>query len=527
MRNWATILLISICAYSCNISGNGHENSISSISNVDTIFPKELAGNFSDQKIIKLDSTAIEMFLNTHEHFNEFRKELFNFYRNRKYAMAWFDTTGMIEQSNILFNRIVKMKDDGLRLDIPYYDEYIKNISVADDTDRVLAELMQTSQYLHFARKLVSGIPEEISTTLEWYIPRKKIDYSKFLQNTLEGDTTAVNAYLFPQYDLLKLQLARFHQIENDGGWDSIKMSKRYLKYGDTGRVITAIKNRLLKTGEFTTTDSSTIFDAELEMSVRKFQQSHGLKPDGIVNKTTLSEMNISVVDRIQQIIINMERCRWLANETQQAYIMVNIPQFKLYVFEKDSLVFDCKVVVGKETNRTAIFKGNMKYVVFSPYWNVPPNILKKEVLPAIRKNNNYLSINNMEWFNNGVRQLPGPWNALGGVKFLFPNGYDIYLHDTPSKSLFNESTRTFSHGCIRISEPKRLAMYLLADQQQWTSESIDSAMSSRIEKFVPLKKPVPVYVVYFTAFVDSDGVLNFSKDVYGRDEKLKRMILN
>jgi murein L,D-transpeptidase YcbB/YkuD len=258
-----------------------------------------------------------------------------------------------------------------------------------------------------------------------------------------------------------------------------------------------------------------------------QFQRSHGLKADGIVNKVTLLEMNVSIKDRIQQIMLNMERCRWLTAPNKSTYLLINIPRFKLYVYDNDGFAFSCNAVVGKETNRTAIFKGEMKYVVFSPYWNVPPNIMRKEVLPAIKKNSHYLSENNMEWHDNIIRQLPGPWNALGGVKFVFPNGYDIYLHDTPSKSLFNESTRTFSHGCIRISEPKKLAMFLLADQEQWTSEAIDSAMNSRIEKFVPLRKPVPVYVVYFTAFVDTDGVLNFSKDVYGRDVQLKKMILN
>jgi murein L,D-transpeptidase YcbB/YkuD len=225
--------------------------------------------------------------------------------------------------------------------------------------------------------------------------------------------------------------------------------------------------------------------------------------------------------------MINMERCRWLPNQTQQSYLLVNIPQFQLYVYDKDSLAFSCKVVVGKETNRTAIFKGDMKQVIFSPYWNVPPTIFRKEVMPAIKKNSNYLEENHMEWSGNSIRQLPGPWNALGGVKFVFPNGYDIYLHDTPSKSLFNQPSRTFSHGCIRISEPKKLAMFLLRDQPQWTSEAIDSAMASGIEKFVTLRKPVPVYVVYFTAFVDADGRLNFRKDVYSRDVQLKKMILN
>jgi murein L,D-transpeptidase YcbB/YkuD len=441
--------------------------------------------------------------------------------------MAWFDSTGMIEQAGLLYNRIVNMKEDGLPLDIPYMDEYVVLMSSADESNKVFTELMQTAQYLHFAQKLISGISEVDSKSLEWNIPRKKIDHAKLLQQLMEGDTSSEVRQFFPQYHLLKMKLAEYHQIENDGGWDSIPVVKKTIRLGDSGRNITAIKKRLFATGLYASTDTSVYFNQALEEAVIQFQQSHGLKPDGIVNKSTILEFNVSVRNRIQQIMLNMERCRWLPHLVSAKYLLVNIPQFKLYVYDENGLVFYSKVVVGKETNRTAIFKGDMKYVVFSPYWNVPPNIMKKEVLPAIKRNSQYLIENKMEWHGNIIRQVPGPWNALGGVKFVFPNGYDIYLHDTPSKSLFNESSRTFSHGCIRISEPKKLAMYLLADQVQWTSQAVDSAMSSRIEKFVPLKKPVPVYVVYFTAFVDADGVLNFSKDVYGRDLQLKKMILN
>ena len=524
MRIFYTWLLI-VGLSACNSNGNEHESLIQP--RINSILLNEIAGNFSMQEDIHLDSIAIEKFIKTYTHFQSFRKDMFRFYANRNYAMAWFDSTGMIEQAGLLFNSMVRMKEEGLALDIPYMDEYTAVMASPDESNKMFTELMQTAQYLHFAQKLISGIPEADSKSLEWYIPRKRTDYIQLLGQALEGDTNSMKQQLFPQYYLLKNKLAQYHQIENDGGWDSIQSVKKIIKYGDSGRFVIAIKKRLIKTGAFASNDSSPIFNQTLEMAVMQFQRSHGLKADGIVNKVTLLEMNVPIKDRIQQIILNMERCRWLTAPNKSTYLLINIPQFKLYVYHNDGFAFSCNAVVGKETNRTAIFKGEMKYVVFSPYWNVPPNIMRKEVLPAIKKNSLYLSENNMEWHDNIIRQLPGPWNALGGVKFVFPNGYDIYMHDTPSKSLFNESTRTFSHGCIRISEPKKLAMFLLADQDQWTSEAIDSAMNSRIEKFVPLRKPVPVYVVYFTAFVDTDGVLNFSKDVYGRDVQLKKMILN
>jgi murein L,D-transpeptidase YcbB/YkuD len=172
------------------------------------------------------------------------------------------------------------------------------------------------------------------------------------------------------------------------------------------------------------------------------------------------------------------------------------------------------------------IFKGDMKYIVFSPYWNIPESIIKKEILPKLQKNPNYLEQNNMEWWNGGkIRQRPGVDNALGLVKFVFPNSYNIYLHDTPSKHLFNAEKRTFSHGCIRISEPVKMIEYLLQNDSSWNSERIYNAMYGGYERQVQLKKNIPVYIVYFTAFVDEKGLLNFRKDIYNRDEALKKVM--
>lgn len=177
--------------------------------------------------------------------------------------------------------------------------------------------------------------------------------------------------------------------------------------------------------------------------------------------------------------------------------------------------------VVGKSVHKTVIFNGKLQYVVFSPYWNVPSGIMKNEVLPGIRRNPNYLKNHNMEWNGKTVRQRPGPANPLGKVKFLFPNQYDIYLHDSPSKGLFNEDTRAFSHGCIRLADARALAIYLLRNDPAWTIPNIDREMNSGKEKWVTLKDQVPVFIAYFTAWVDSQGRLNWRKDIYNRDERL------
>jgi murein L,D-transpeptidase YcbB/YkuD len=238
--------------------------------------------------------------------------------------------------------------------------------------------------------------------------------------------------------------------------------------------------------------------------------------------------MSAPLSKRIEQIIVNMERCRWLPAEEDASFLMVNIPQFKLLAVENGNQTFTSDVVVGKETNKTVIFKGDMKYVVFSPYWNVPQSIVTKEIIPGIRKNPNYPAKHNMEYYEGGkIRQKPGKNNSLGLVKFLFPNSFNIYLHDTPSKSLFSEDKRAFSHGCIRVAKPFELAQYLLRYDQNWNEEKIRAAMNSGKEQYVTLKKTVPVYLVYLTAFVDNKGKLNFREDIYSRDQHLKEMLFS
>jgi len=230
---------------------------------------------------------------------------------------------------------------------------------------------------------------------------------------------------------------------------------------------------------------------------------------------------------RIQQMMINLERMRWVpVDDHGGEFILVNIPEYQLHYYIDNKLTWDCRVVVGKVMTQTVIFSGHLQYVVFSPYWYIPPSIIQKEIKPGMARNPNYLSSHNMEWNGGNVRQKPGNTNSLGLVKFIFPNSHNIYLHDTPSKPLFKEDNRAFSHGCIRVAQPRALAIQILKQLPAWTPEKIDAAMHKGTERTVLLKKKIPVYIGYFTAFVNSKGELNFREDIYKRDERLLSFLM-
>ena len=224
-----------------------------------------------------------------------------------------------------------------------------------------------------------------------------------------------------------------------------------------------------------------------------------------------------------------MERCRWISTDVTKAkeFIVVNIPSYKLTYFKEGKQALVSNVVVGNTMNKTVVFSGMMSFIVFSPYWNVPKSIKEKEILPGIEKNKNYLAEHNMEWSGSNIRQKPGPENSLGLVKFLFPNNNNIYLHDTPSKGLFNSEKRAFSHGCIRVEKPVELANLILEGDKNWTPEKIDAAMHKGEESWYTLKNKIPVYIGYFTAFVDNEGNINFYKDIYEKDEQLAAMLVD
>jgi murein L,D-transpeptidase YcbB/YkuD len=308
---------------------------------------------------------------------------------------------------------------------------------------------------------------------------------------------------------------------------------KKPIKIGDSAGIVFQIKQRLNVLQSNIVLDSSNVYDTAMLRSVKLFQLRHGLAIDGVIGNQMIAELNIPLKKRVQQILVNLERIRWMPPQQERNFILVNIPAFRLHVMDSGKQVFDMRVIVGSAANNTVIFNGNLKYIVFSPYWNVPESIVRKEILPAMQRDRNYIGKHNMEITGYSgslpiVRQKPGPTNSLGLVKFLFPNSYSIYLHDTPNRNLFQQSGRGLSHGCIRIAEPKKFAQYLLRDDTTtWKSATIDSAMHLAKEKWVTLKQTIPVYLVYFTAWVDKDGLLNFRKDIYGHDAKMMNKLFN
>jgi murein L,D-transpeptidase YcbB/YkuD len=281
--------------------------------------------------------------------------------------------------------------------------------------------------------------------------------------------------------------------------------------------------------------DPSAVYNAALVDAIKRFQERHRIKPDGIIDPSTVAALNVPVEQRIRTIALNLERWRWLPDPMPARYLMVNVPDFRLEAIENGKMVMDMRVVVGEPDNKTPIFADEMTHVIFSPYWNIPPGIAKDETIPRVMNDPAFLARNNMEvvnqsgqvvdpysvdWANTSglrIRQRPGSDNALGGVKFVFPNNFDVYLHDTNATKLFDRIERGLSHGCVRVEEPLKLAQYVLRDQTEWTPEAIDAAMKAGQEKHVKLSTPIPVYIVYKTAWVH-DGGVRFLKDLYGHD---------
>lgn len=494
------------------------------------VSPKDITipGSFSNQATMVFDSSNIKKFLDSFPAFKNFEPDLISFYRNRKFAYAWYDKNGLIEPANNLFNRISNIEDEGITNKLPY-DSLFANIieSASKDPKPVAAsDLMLTAQYLAYAKFAWEGLSEKQSLEMEWLLPRKKISTQELLDSLIAGKDILEIAPVYRQYALLRNALKKYNDLKAAGGLPLIEADKKTYKKGDSSKTVAVIRQYLFLTGDIASNSNSDIFDSTLQDGVKNFEIRNGFKDDGIVNTTLIAEMNYPIDKRIEQIMVNMERSRWVPVHLNEDYLIVNIPEYKLHVYEQDSLAWSMNVVVGKDQHKTVVFNGDLKYIVFSPYWNVPPSILKNEILPGIKKNPNYLANHNMEWNGNSVRQKPGANNSLGLVKFLFPNSHNIYLHDSPAKSFFREDNRAFSHGCIRLAEPKKLATYLLRNDSSWTDVKISTAMNGSKEQYVTLPKTIPVFISYFTAWVDRQGRLNFRKDVYKRDSRLAEMML-
>jgi murein L,D-transpeptidase YcbB/YkuD len=476
-----------------------------------------------------LDSTAMEAFITEQQLNDTVSTGMRNFYNARNYQYAWFASDGLTEQALAFRNLYDYTKDSGTtsktldrRLETLMADDSLR-VSASDGNIRK-TELLLTWRYVNYIWDEYDRRNAR-TAALEQLIPAKKYPLMEMAKAELDNKEVPNK-----NYKALKQQLATYVAIEQKGGWGRIPAPKKKLKKGSIDTTIVFIKKRLQATGQFGARDTSTVFNDELVNAVKVIQASYGFTADGAITPGLIKELNVPVTARIEQLLVNLERMRWMPAEPSGSLIWVNIPAFKLYVQDGSKQLFNMDIVVGKEGHSTVMFSGNLNQVVFSPYWNLPENIVKNEVLPQIAKNDHYLAENNMEITGEEdgvpvIRQLPGDKNQLGKIKFLFPNRFNIYFHDTPFKDLFNRDKRAFSHGCIRLREPVKLAEYLLVDQPEWTRSKMDSAMNSSKEKYVRVKEPVPVLIYYYTAWVDDNNQLQFRDDIYGHDERLAKKL--
>jgi L,D-transpeptidase YcbB len=417
--------------------------------------------------------------------------------------------------------------------------------------DMVRLELLLTDAYLLISTHLSGGKVDAETIDPRWKAARRtaRHDLAQFVDSTIVHDNIIESLQsLTPshrEYITLKKGLASYRELAATGGWEAFELTVPKLEKGMTHPDVAKLRKRLVATqgdvyGDLANENS---FDEVLHDQVVLFQSLNGLDADGVVGKGSLAALNISVEERIAGIEANLERWRWLSDDLGERYIKVNIANFELQVVENDQPVFISRAIVGRPYRETPVFSSRMNHLVFAPTWTVPPTILWQDVIPAVRKNPAYLAQKNMQvlrrdgsvvdpssidWKNVNrsnfpymVRQAPGKDNALGDVKFMFPNQYSVYIHDTPTRNLFVHADRSFSSGCIRISKPLELAEYLLKDKKEWTPEQIKRVIAQGRERTVFITEPISVHILYLTAWADAEGTVHFGKDIYNRDKPL------
>lgn len=510
---------------------------------------KETKNDYSKQNSsdLFLNEKSVDSFFNDNPKNKSTQEEVFAFYKKRNFKYAWFNQNKRIQAVAFFNNQLQSYSSDFNDTSFP--TKHIDSLLAIENPNKKQMEhleLLFTSTYFAYSKKVYGGLTKN-PHNLEWFIPLKKNNYQSLLDSLLiknkKETYEPVNLYYTKLLEKLKL----YRIIQKKGGFPSIKTDKKLLSINDSDSCIVNVKQRLFLSGDLKQNDNSILFTSDLQQAVTHYQQRLGLPENGAINSKTLIELNKTVDYRIKQMIINLERLRWVPIEIEKDYILVNIPEYKLHVFENKKLIWEANVVVGKEAKQTNIFKGSISQVVFNPYWNIPKSIINKEILPHLKRDRSYLVKNNMEVMSGktvidvseinwnkyatsipfDIRQKPGTENSLGRMKFLFPNSYSIYLHDTPSKELFNQNKRDFSHGCIRVENPKKLAMYLLKKNKSWNEVKMDSILKTITETKISVQPTIPVYITYFTAWVDSKGNLNFRNDIYDLDKELAKEIFS
>jgi L,D-transpeptidase YcbB len=479
-------------------------------------------------------------------------RTLYKIYGNNP---LWLTSDGLHNaRTKAVTNAILAANTDGMRLNDYPIGALAEAIGALKQTKTPTAEqlatadVLLTASYTSLGEDLLTGQVDPRTVAQSWHVDpeEEKID-SALVRNLRYEQLDKALATMRPtddDYAALSTQLQKYRVLVAKGGWQKIPASPN-VKPGAAANpaVLTAIRNRLATEGivaapasgatkasmipdsQGASAPSGSVYDHELAAAVALFQERHAINVDSALGSETLEAMNVPADYRLGEIAANMERYRWLPRSFGQRYIFVNVPAFRLQAFDSGQKTLEMKVIVGQEYEEkaTPVFADSMETVVFRPYWNVPPGIAAKEVFP---KGSAYMAREDMETYQeNGqtrVRQRPGPKNALGYVKFLFPNDFNIYLHDTPNHELFNKDVRAFSHGCIRVEKPEELAEWVLG----WPADKVEQEMQNKPDnKSVKVPQKIPVYITYFTTYT-KDGQLYFGNDLYERDDKLVQSVM-
>ena len=483
------------------------------------------------------------------------------FYERRGFNPAWSTGRGLRDEAFQLADALEAAPREGLEPGDAQADQVrallealapVREAFGRRPEPRILAEtdVLLTRSFIKHAAHLSSGLIDPARLPSDWHLNPRRVDLVKALEQALAthdvaGALRGVEPP-HPGYAALRSLLERYREIARVGGW-SVLPPGRPLRRGSAGERVRLLRQRLAAEGDLDRAlAGGETFDAPLVAAVRRFQERHGLDTTGVVGEHELAELDVPVKARIRQIALNLERWRWLPAALGERHLLVNIPGFALEARERERAVLAMRVVVGKEMSRTPMFSDSITYLVFNPVWELPVEIAKNEVLPAIQKDPEYLAKNHLrlyrgrghearevdpakvDWkrltpeeFGFAVKQDPGPENSIGHVKFMCPNQFAVYLHDTPAGHLFSATQRDYSHGCVRVERPLELALYLLRGKSDWDSARIAAAFDTLKNKVVRLPEPVPVHILYWTTWVDDRGRAQFRRDVYAVDSLL------
>ena len=477
-------------------------------------------------------------------------KSLGQYYIDRGFEPVWTNDKNITD----LFNILLDSYNEGLNPEnyhLKRITDLVNKINNGTSTPDLYAylDLLMSDAASLYINHLNYGKTMQSELRKSWNVPENPMPQNpaKLFQTALTTkDIPGLFELFGPQhimYTNLKKGLQKYREIDKNGGWPVIP-AEETLKKGMVSDRIPIIRKRLMITGDLNVANGNTdnqSFDEALEEGVKHFQFRHNLNQDGVIGKNTAAEMSVPVENRINQIRVNLERARWVMHKLDPDFLLVNIARYNLFRFTNGKVVYSSPVIVGKTFHQSPIFKAQMKYMVINPTWTLPYSIATKETLPKLKKDPGYLPARNMIIMDRSgkkldpskidfnkystsnfpftIRQEPGPNNALGEVKFMFPNSYSVYVHDTPNRSLFSSEERAFSHGCIRLQKKWELLMNLMDDPEVWNIDKINEILGSGKTTNINLPKPIDIIILYLTATSDNDGRIYFFKDIYKRDK--------